>query len=198
VSQTIALIATAGANFASVRFALERMAVAVTATTDPVVVARADKVILPGVGAAAHAMQTLQQYGLDQCLKSYRKPLLGICLGMQLLFEYSDEGDVAGLGLLPGTVSKFPPTAGRVPHVGWNNLRIIQQNSGLLRDIADGGYAYFVHSYYAPLVAATAASCDYGGSFTAAVQQDHLFGCQFHPERSGALGQKLLENFVSL
>ncbi|MBI1273598.1 MAG: imidazole glycerol phosphate synthase subunit HisH [Alphaproteobacteria bacterium] len=202
MTQRIALITCCGANFNSVRFALARLGVQTEDTTDPAAVAAADKIILPGVGAAAVAMQALERHGLVDVLRNNKKPLLGVCVGMQVLYERSEEGDVACLGLLPGTVARFPETGAdgarlRVPHMGWNSLNI-KRAGALLDGIADGAYAYFVHSFRAPVSAFTIAESDYGGPFAAAVQKDNLYACQFHPERSAGVGARLLRNFTEM
>jgi glutamine amidotransferase len=192
------LIDSGGANIGSVRYALERLGVQAQLSVDPTRISAATHVILPGVGAAAPAMQRLRELDLLETIRGLTQPLLGICLGMQLLYESSDEGDVQCLGLLPGRVRKLAEAAGvRVPHMGWNTLRIERQ-SELLSAIEDGSYAYFVHGYAAPVDAATRASCAHGGNFAAVVQNGNIHGAQFHPERSAAIGQRLLMNFLGI
>jgi glutamine amidotransferase len=155
-------------------------------------------VILPGVGAAAPGMQRLRDANLVEPLRALRQPVLGVCLGMQLLFERSDESDTECLGVIPGSVQRFADAPGlRVPHMGWNALRVEREHA-LLRDLGRDAYAYFVHSYVEPLGAATLASCDYGAPFSAIVQHRNFHGMQFHPERSSALGARLLQNFLDL
>jgi glutamine amidotransferase len=194
----VVLIDSGGANIGSVRYALERLGVQAQLSADPTRISAATHVILPGVGAAAPAMQRLRELDLVGTIRGLRQPLLGICLGMQLLYESSDEGDVQCLGLLPGRVSKLAEAPGvRVPHMGWNTLRIERQ-SELLGGIDDGSYAYFVHGYAAPVDAATLASCAHGGNFAAVVQNGNIHGAQFHPERSAAIGQRLLANFLGI
>ena len=197
------LIDSGGANIGSVRYALERLGVQAQLSADPGRISAATHVILPGVGAAVPAMQRLSELGLVEVIRGLRQPLLGICLGMQLLYESSDEGDVECLGLLPGRVRKLAGSRGmcvpgvRVPHMGWNTLGI-QCESGLLDGIDNGSYAYFVHGYAAPVDTATLASCTNGEAFAAVVQREHVHGVQFHPERSAAVGQRLLANFLGL
>ncbi len=192
----VVLVDSGGSNIASVRYALQRLGVDAPLTTEPGRILAAERVILPGVGAAGPAMQQLQSRGLVDLLRRLERPLLGICVGMQILFEHSDEGDVAGLGLLPGRVERLPPAPGiRIPHSGWNRLRT-HRASALLDGIADGTPMYFVHGYAAPVGPDCVASCEHGQPFAAIVQRGHVSGAQFHPERSAAAGARLLENFL--
>jgi imidazole glycerol-phosphate synthase subunit HisH len=198
VSLRQAVIVASGANIASLQFALQRLDAAATVSADPDVIRGASHVILPGVGAAAVAMSRLRQSGLDTVIPALRQPVLGICLGMQLLHESSQEGDVACLGVIPGGAARFAEGPGRpVPHMGWNTLEI-RRPSPLLAGLADGDYAYFVHSYALDVGAATVASANYGGQFSACVQWRNFYGAQFHPERSAAVGARLLENFLAI
>ena len=192
----VVLVDSGGANIGSVRYALERLGVQAVMSADADVIRAADRVILPGVGAAGPAMARLDELALVDVLRSLSQPLLGICLGMQLLFDDSEEGDVACLGLLPGRVRRMPESPGvRVPHMGWNRLRPTRASS-LLDGIADGAQAYFVHSYAAPVTDDCLASCGHGADFAAVVQRGNVTGAQFHPERSAATGARLLENFL--
>ena len=192
----VALIDAGGANLGSVRYALERLGARVQLVRDSDGLQGARRVILPGVGAARPAMQRLHAQGLVEPLRRLQVPLMGICLGMQLLFDHSEEADVETLALIPGTVRKLVPATGiRVPHMGWNRLLPLKP-SVLLRDIPERASAYFVHSYAAPLNAHTVAACDHGGLFTAMVEQGRYFGAQFHPERSGDTGALMLRNFL--
>ncbi|HEX8901424.1 imidazole glycerol phosphate synthase subunit HisH [Vitreimonas sp.] len=185
-------------NTASVMFALERLNALATLTDDPVRIADAERIILPGVGAAAHAMELIAQKGLRDILRAFERPLLGVCLGQQLLFESSDEGDAEGLALLPGRVTRLPASKeAPAPHMGWSKLRIERANP-LLEGVEDGAYAYFVHSYVCPIDANTIASAAYGQRFAAMVNRGNAYGCQFHPERSSAVGARILANFLSL
>lgn len=194
----VVLIDSGGANIGSVRYALERIGAQAQLSADPARISAATHVILPGVGAAAPAMQRLRELDLVKTIRGLRQPLLGICLGMQLLYESSDEGDVECLGLLPGRVRKLAASPGlRVPHMGWNMLQI-ECGSALLKGIDNDAYAYFVHGYAAPVDAATLASCTHGHAFSAVVQRDHIHGAQFHPERSATVGQRLLANFLEI
>ncbi|MBB5885199.1 imidazole glycerol phosphate synthase subunit HisH [Xanthomonas sp. LMG 8992] len=192
----VALIDAGGANLGSVRYALERLGVEARLVRDAADLQGADRVILPGVGAAPHAMARLREQGLIEPLRALQVPLIGICLGMQLLFERSEEGDVDCLGLLTGVVRRMPPALGiRVPHMGWNRLLPLQP-SPLLAGVPDGASAYFVHGYAAPVTADTVAACDHGGLFTAVVQHGRRCGAQFHPERSADTGARILRNFL--
>ncbi|MDB6162648.1 MAG: hypothetical protein JWL98_80 [Xanthomonadaceae bacterium] len=194
----VVLIDSGGANIGSVRYALERLGVHAQLSAAPERIKAATHVILPGVGAAARGMQRLRELDLVETIRGLRQPLLGICLGMQLLYESSEEGDVECLGLLPGRVRKLvASSAVRVPHMGWNTLTV-ERDSPLLEGIGDDAYAYFVHGYAAPIGTATLATCVHGQSFCAAVQRDNINGAQFHPERSAAVGHRLLANFIGI
>lgn len=194
----LAVVKLGVGNTASVMFALERLGVKAVLTDDPRIVAVAARVILPGVGAAAHAMRLLDGKNLRRTLSEFPRPLLGVCLGQQLLFDSSEEGDASGLGFLPGRVTRMPASVAHPsPHMGWSKLTKTRDHA-LLEGIEDGGYAYFVHSYACPLSEATLASAEYGAPFAAIVGSGQRFGCQFHPERSAALGARLLSNFLSL
>lgn len=184
-------------NTASVMFALERLGAAAVLTDDPARIAEAERLILPGVGAASAAMRILDG-GLREILQSFSRPLLGICLGQQLFYDFSHEGGVSGLGLLPGEVTPlFASTSLPVPHMGWSPL-VVQRESPLLDGVSAGKYAYFVHSFACPVDEATIATAQYGRPFSAAVARGNVFGCQFHPERSGAVGARVLRNFLAL
>lgn len=190
------LVDAGGANIGSVCYALERLGVSARLSADAAVIAAADRVILPGVGAAPVAMQRLRELGLVDVVRGLTQPLLGICLGMQLLFDSSDEGDVECLGLLPGRVRKLQSQPGlRVPHMGWQGLRRTRDDP-LLAGLEDDDAAYFVHSYAAPVTVDTIAHCTHGVEFAALVSRGHCHGAQFHPERSGAVGAQLLRNFL--
>ena len=195
-SNDVALIDAGGANLGSVRYALERLGVDARLVRDADGLHGAQRVILPGVGAAKPAMDLLRQRGLDVALRALDAPLLGICLGMQLLFDASEEGDVACLGLLPGTVRRMHGSAGlRVPHMGWNTLEAVRE-SALLDGIEKPAHAYFVHGYAAPVTDDCIASSTHGEPFAACVERGRIAGMQFHPERSADVGSKLLANFL--
>ena len=194
----VAIIANGGANIASLRFALDRLGVSSQLTSDADELRRAPRVILPGVGAAADAMERLHSLGLAAVIPTLAQPVLGICLGMQLLFAGSEEGDTECLGILPARVSRFPDRQGfPVPHMGWNQIEP-RADSPLTRGLGDDTYVYFVHSYAAPVGPWTEAVTDYGGEFSAIVRHANFHGAQFHPERSSRAGQRLLANFLAL
>jgi glutamine amidotransferase len=194
----VVIVASGGANIASLQFALERLNVPSLVSGDPDAIGAASHVILPGVGAAANAMARLRRDGLHHVIPKLRQPVLGICLGMQLLFESSDEGDTRCLGIIPGRATRFAEAQGRpVPHIGWNTLQI-GRDSPMLTGMRGGDYAYFVHSYALPVTSATVASTEYGSSFSACVEWRNFFGAQFHPERSAAAGARILQNFLAI
>jgi imidazole glycerol-phosphate synthase subunit HisH len=186
------------ANLGSVRAALVRLGVEGKVTQDAAEIAAASRVLLPGVGAYDAAMQTLRARGLVEVLRTLRQPLLGICLGMQLLYDGSEEGTEAGLGRLPGTIRKLVARPGvRVPHMGWNTIEPARP-SPLTDGLSDGEHAYFVHSYAAEIDEHTLAASTHGTSFAAIVGRGNVYGAQFHPERSSSVGARLLENFLAL
>lgn len=190
----VVIVDNGGANIASVQFALERLGVSSTLSADAAMIRAASRVLLPGVGAAGSAMARLRSTGLDTVLRELTQPLLGICLGMQLLFESSEEGGTACLGVIPGDVRRFV-TARTVPHMGWNELEPVAGEL-LVRGIDDGMYAYFVHSYQAPVGPHTIATTRYDAPFSAAVRHRNFHGVQFHPERSAKVGARILRNFL--
>jgi glutamine amidotransferase len=195
----IAIVDYKAGNLTSVKKAFDRIGAAALVTADPEVVAKADKIVLPGVGHFA-ATCALSAAGLREAIAeaAQRKvPYLGICVGMQWMLESSEEApSVKGLGIWPGACEHFP-TEVKAPHVGWNQLEI-SGSSRLLKGIEPQSFVYFTHSYRVPVIADTVAVTEYGGKFSAAVERDHLFGVQFHPEKSGAVGLRLLENFCQL
>lgn len=193
----IALIKYRAGNIASVSNALDRLGVDYYLADTPEALDKADGVIFPGVGHAYSAMESLKERGIDVWIKNTKKPVLGICVGMQLLFESSAEGDTKGLGVIPGRLEKFDETRAKVPHMGWNVLSK-DQDHPLMKGVEDGSHFYYVHSFYAPENTYTLATCDYVTEFTAIVEKDNFFGVQFHPEKSGELGAKILQNFTEL
>lgn len=192
----VAVIDAGGANLGSVRYALERLGIVPDIVRDAGELAGAERIILPGVGAAAPAMAALHAQGLVDALRATTVPVLGICLGMQLLYESSDENDTACLGLVPGRVRRLAPASGvRIPHMGWNALTEVGAVP-LLDGISDGDSVYFVHGYAAPVTDDTVAVAQHGDTFCAIVQRGRYCGAQFHPERSASAGARLLENFI--
>lgn len=182
-------------NIQSVLFALERQGVKALLSHDLEVIEKADKVIFPGVGHAAAAMEKLQASGVDQLLPQLTQPVLGICLGMQLMCHLSEEGNTKGLGIFDVEVKAFEAKL-KVPHIGWNT--IAQLKTPLFNGIEENAYIYMVHSYYAALSSETIAICQYHIPYSAALAKNNFFGTQFHPEKSSAVGNKILENFLSL
>lgn len=194
----IAIIDVSGNNLTSLANAIKSLGYDYKLTHNPADIVSASHVILPGVGAAAVGMNALREYGLDDVLGQLTQPLLGICLGMQLLFNYSEEGDVECLNLIPGFIKRLPNKENYpVPHMGWNKL-IWQQNSSLSTGLTTDDYVYFVHSYALFSAENTLASCQYSEQFSAIVQHNNIYGMQFHPEKSAATGLKLLNNFLQL
>ena len=192
----VVMVDAGGANLGSVRQALQRLGAEPELSTDAAAIASADRVILPGVSTAAVVMQALRRLDLVEVLRGLQAPLLAVCAGMQVLFEHSEEGDVDCLGLLPGRVRRLQPAPGvRVPHMGWNRLHR-QGASALSEGIDEGDWAYFVHSYAAPVDGHCLLACDHGRRFAAVVQRGRVAGAQFHPERSSRAGERLLRNFI--
>ncbi|WP_257386601.1 imidazole glycerol phosphate synthase subunit HisH [Tahibacter caeni] len=195
---SVVLVDGGGTNIGSVRYALQRLGVDAPLTTDAARIRAASHVILPGVGAAGPAMRRLADFDLVGTLRSLRQPVLGVCLGMQLLFEHSEEADTPCLGLIPAAVRQLPAAPGlRVPHMGWNRL-LPRRAHALLAGLPDEAYAYFVHGYAAPPGPWALAGCRHGEDFSAIVQKENFYGMQFHPERSAAVGSLLLKNFLTL
>lgn len=196
-ARRVVLLDSGGANLGSVQAAFERLGIVAPVSSDWNAIRAATHVVLPGVGEATAAMARLHYTGLDKLIPRLTQPLLGICIGMQLLFEHSQEGDTECLGLLPGTVQRLAPSPGvRVPHMGWNRLQATSAHplvAGLNQQ-----WVYFVHGYAARMSSAVLASCTHGGSFAAIVASDRVMGAQFHPERSSVAGARLLQNFLAL
>jgi glutamine amidotransferase len=196
----IAIVDFRAGNLTSVKKAFDHLSAETVVTADPAQVARADKIVLPGVGHFG-ATKALDDSGMREVILEgieRRVPFLGICVGMQWMLASSEEApEISGLALWPGECSRFP-AAVKSPHVGWNSLQIRNGASRLLRGVPSGSFVYFTHSYRVPLLTATSAECEYGGGFSAAVEQDNMFGVQFHPEKSGTVGLTILENFCNL
>jgi glutamine amidotransferase len=205
------IVDTGCANISSVKFAVERLGYEVTVTDNIELIKKADKVIFPGVGSAKHAMKNINEKGLVSTLQHLTQPVLGFCLGMQLMTNSSTESahidDANGhnahnnkttcLGVIPTSVVPLEAKGNRLPHMGWNTLVSIT-NHPVMKGISTGDYFYFVHSYAAKLSEYTVASCEYGSEFSAVIAKDNFIGCQFHPERSAKLGGKIIENFLEL
>jgi imidazole glycerol-phosphate synthase subunit HisH len=192
----VAIIDSGGANIASLRAALTRLGADSVVTTDHDVIRQSPRVLLPGVGNAHSAMNKLRGAGLDTLIPTLKQPLLGICLGMQLLFDRSEEGPANCLGIIPGSIDKLTSAPGKpVPHMGWNQMTAVHDDP-LLDGVGSLDYVYFVHSFAAPTSSATVAITDYGVAFTSVVRRDNFCGTQFHPERSGVVGARILGNFL--
>ncbi len=192
------IVASGGANLASLKFALQRLGIDAPVTENPDQIRNASHVLLPGVGAARDAMMRLDAAELTALIPQLSQPVLGICLGMQLLFSGSDEDQAECLGIISGRARRFAQDKKLpVPQMGWNQIRL-GAASKLLNGLADGGYAYFIHSYALPEGDYTRATAEYGAPFSAIVAQDNFYGTQFHPERSAGLGARLLANFLDL
>lgn len=195
----IAIIKSCGSNLTSIQFALNRLGKKSIVTDDENTIKNASHVILPGVGHANKTMQRIKSLGLDTVIRTLTQPVLGICLGMQLLYEHSEEGQVDCLGIIPGKIRKFIDKNNyALPHMGWNSIDFVQQRElSALRE-AQKSYAYFVHSYVAPVNEFTIATTEYTEKFTAIVQYKNFMGMQFHPEKSGEFGENLLNNFIEM
>lgn len=194
----LVIVDTGCANITSVFCALQRLGAEVQISADPAVICAADKVIIPGVGTAKQAMANIDAKDLRSTLQQLTQPVLGICLGMQLLTEHSAEGDVTCLGLIPGQVAPLEAQGLRLPHMGWNTLQVESPAHPLLQGITAADYVYFVHSFAVQPSPYMLASCDYGSKFAAVIGRRNFLGMQFHPERSGKVGARLLQNFIQL
>jgi imidazole glycerol-phosphate synthase subunit HisH len=191
----IAIVKYNAGNIKSVQNGLKRLGYNSIITDNPVELRKADKVIFPGVGEAGTAMKYLREKGLDECIKSLKQPVLGICLGLQLMCNHSEESDTDCLGIFDTNVSLFPPVD-KVPHMGWNSFLTLKGE--LFDGIKKDDDVYYVHSYYAGISTSTSATCEYILPFSAAMQKDNFFATQFHPEKSAAIGEKILRNFLKL
>lgn len=191
----VAIIDYGAGNIKSLQFALERLGVTGHLTADPEQIKNADKVIFPGQGAAQSAMVKLKTLGLDVIIPKLKQPVLGICLGMQLLCDYTEEGGVNGLGIIQGRVRRFSDQV-KVPQMGWNTISKTQ--TALFQGIKDHEFMYLVHSYFVPLLPETIAVSTYNQAYSVALQKDNFYGVQFHPEKSSKAGQQLLKNFLNL
>lgn len=193
----IGIIKYQAGNLASVSNALDRLQADYIISNNTDELDKTDAIIFPGVGHAAAAMDDLRSKNLDAWLKNTKKPVLGICLGMQLFYDSSEEGDCEALGIIPGRLKRFDSTKAKVPHMGWNSFESIKKHN-LLTGIEEKHFLYYVHGYYAPLSDYTLASCNYIQNFTAVTAKDNFIGVQFHPEKSGQVGSLLLQNFLDM
>jgi glutamine amidotransferase len=191
----IAIIDYKAGNIRSLQFSLERLGVKSILTADPKIITSAEKVIFPGQGAAASAMKKLKDSGLDILIPKLKQPVLGICLGMQLFCDYTEEGNVNALGIINGKVKRFSDKV-KVPQMGWNTISDLQ--NPLFKDIKNHEFMYLIHSYFVPLLAETIAVSQYDLKYSVAVQKNNFYGVQFHPEKSSKAGQQILDNFLKL
>ena len=191
----IVIINYGAGNIQSIMFAIERLGYKAVLSNNPDEIKSADKVIFPGVGEASYAMKMLQESGLDTLIPTLKQPVFGICLGMQLMCNHSEEGDTKGLGIFDVDVVKFTSKV-KVPQMGWNTIYNLK--SDLFKEIAENEYMYLVHSFYAPLCSETIATTNYELEYSSALENDNFFGTQFHPEKSGDIGERILANFINL
>ena len=191
----IVIIDYGAGNIQSIKFAIQRLGFEAVLSSDVKEIQSAEKVIFPGVGEASSAMKKLRGSGLDKIIPQLKQPVLGICLGMQLMCNSSEEGNTKGLGIFDVDVIKFNSTV-KVPQIGWNQIKNLSTN--LFKDIEEKAHIYLVHSFYAPLCDATIATCDYGITYSAALQKDNFYGTQFHPEKSSEIGERILLNFLNM
>ncbi|MDG1572962.1 imidazole glycerol phosphate synthase subunit HisH [Robiginitalea sp. M366] len=191
----VVIINYGAGNIQSIRFAFERLGIHPELSDQAERIARADRVIFPGVGEAGSAMEKLKHTGLDGLIPQLRQPVLGICLGMQLMCRHSEEGDTPGLGIFDTEVVRFGSHL-KVPQIGWNQITGLK--SPLFKGVPEGSYIYLVHSFYAPLCAATTATSSYGPEYSAALAKGNFYGVQFHPEKSSTVGARILKNFLEL
>lgn len=194
----IAIVKYNAGNIFSVYCALKRLGYEAVLTDDPVLLRKADKVIFPGVGEAKAAMDHLNSSGLADVIRNLKQPVLGICIGMQLLCRHSEESDVDCLGIFDTNIVRFNPEDPelKVPQMGWN--QITNLDSELFKNVKQGAYVYYVHSYHAPVCQYTIAQTDYDGKYSAALHKDNFYATQFHPEKSGSVGEQILKNFLEL
>lgn len=191
----IVIINYGAGNIQSIKFAIKRLGYEAVLSSDVSEIENADKVIFPGVGEASSAMKKLRDSGLDKLIPTLKQPVLGICLGMQLMCHSSEEGNTTGLGVFDVDVVKFDSSV-KVPQIGWNQINKLK--SDLFHGVTENEHIYLVHSFYAPLCSETIAVCSYGLDYTAALKKDNFYGTQFHPEKSSGVGEKILKNFLNM
>ncbi|WP_378188098.1 imidazole glycerol phosphate synthase subunit HisH [Aquimarina sp. W85] len=191
----IVIIDYGAGNIQSIKFAIQRLGYQATLSSNPIEIREADKVIFPGVGEASSAMRKLKESGLDSLLPELTQPVLGICLGMQLMCTHTEEGDTKGLGIFEVNIKRFSSNV-KVPQIGWNQIKALK--SPLFESVKENDYVYLVHSYFAPLTKQTIAKTDYEREYSTAIQKDNFYGVQFHPEKSSAVGELILRNFLNL
>jgi len=189
----IVIIDYGAGNVKSVQFALERLGYKAVCSNDPELIRKADKVIFPGVGEAQSAMSEIRKFGLEKLIPELKQPVLGICLGMQLMCKHSEENDTDCLGIFPIEVKKFQVEL-KVPHIGWN--QIVDLKGHLFDQVQNASFVYYVHSYYIPENEFSIANTDYGITYSGAIKKDNFYACQFHPEKSGDIGEQILKNFI--
>ncbi|PIB36775.1 imidazole glycerol phosphate synthase, glutamine amidotransferase subunit [Reichenbachiella sp. 5M10] len=192
----VVIIDYGAGNVRSVKFALERMGITPMLSRDAAEIQSADKIIFPGVGEASSSMKALENYGLIEVIQNAKQPFLGICLGMQMMCESSEENNTQGLGIFPLPVKLFAGGTVKVPHMGWNQIEALK--TPIFNGLEEKEYMYFVHSYYVPDSEWTIAKASYPTPFSAALHKDNFYGCQFHPEKSGTFGQQILKNFIEM
>lgn len=196
----VAIVKYNAGNIYSVYCACKRLGYEPILTDDPALLQKADKVIFPGVGEARAAMTYLNEHGLSQVIRNLKQPVLGICIGMQLMCKHSEEGDVDCLGIFDAPVERFKPllASDKVPQMGWNTISNWQSDEALFKGIANQSYVYYVHSYRVPVCAHTIATTHYCESYSASLHKDNFWATQFHPEKSGSVGEQILKNFLSM
>ena len=191
----VAIVDYGVGNIKSIQHSLDRIGVNHTYTMDKEKIISAEKVVFPGVGDASYAMKQLKKQNLDKLIPNLKQPFLGICLGMQLMCNYSEEGDTSCLGIINTSVKKFNSNNNKIPLIGWNNIKNLKTN--LFKGIAENEFMYFVHTYFVPKSTYTISESSYGLNYSSAINKDNFYGTQFHPEKSGLIGEKIIKNFIS-
>ena len=191
----VAIVDYGVGNIKSIQHSLDRIGVNHTYTKDKEEIISAEKVIFPGVGDASYAMKQLKKQNLDKLIPNLKQPFLGICLGMQLMCNYSEEGDTSCLGIINTSVKKFNSNNNKIPQIGWNNIKNLKTN--LFKGITENEFMYFVHTYFVPKSTYTISESSYGLNYSSAINKDNFYGTQFHPEKSGLIGEKIIKNFIS-